>query len=104
MTPVWSPEAINDLVALRAYIEQDDPAAAQRVALHIVQNIETLPSEHPRNGATRPSAGHTRTCDPEDALYRALPFDREHGPDSPYLPQCSSVARSTLKDTSLGSC
>src|SRR6266480_3738070 len=42
MTPVWSPEAINDLVALRAYIEQDDPAAAQRVALHIVQNIETL--------------------------------------------------------------
>ena len=42
MTPVWSPEAINDLVALRADIEQDDPAAAQRVALHIVQNIETL--------------------------------------------------------------
>jgi hypothetical protein len=33
MTPVWSPEAIDDLVALRATIEQDDPAAAQRVAL-----------------------------------------------------------------------
>ena len=50
MTPVWSPEAINDLVALRAYIEQDDPAAAQRVALHIVQNIETLLPSTPEMG------------------------------------------------------
>jgi plasmid stabilization system protein ParE len=32
MTPVWSPEAIEDLAALRAYIEQDDKAAALRVA------------------------------------------------------------------------
>jgi plasmid stabilization system protein ParE len=36
MNPIWSPEAIADLVALRAYIAQDDPAAAQRVALHII--------------------------------------------------------------------
>jgi toxin ParE1/3/4 len=50
MTPVWSPEAINDLVALRAYIEQDDPAAAQRVALHIVQSIETLLPSTPEMG------------------------------------------------------
>ena len=50
MTPVWSPEAINDLVALRAYIEQDDPAAAQHVALHIVQNIETLLPSTPEMG------------------------------------------------------
>ena len=42
MTPVWSPEAIDDLVALRAYIEQDDPAAAQRVVLRIIENVETL--------------------------------------------------------------
>jgi plasmid stabilization system protein ParE len=42
MTPIWSPEAIADLVALRAYIEQDDPAAAQRVALHIIHSVETL--------------------------------------------------------------
>jgi len=32
MTPIWSPESLADLIALRAYIEQDDPAAAQRVA------------------------------------------------------------------------
>jgi toxin ParE1/3/4 len=46
MTPVWSPEAIDDLAAL----EQDDPAAAQRVALHIVQNIETLLPNNPEMG------------------------------------------------------
>src|SRR5258708_8311876 len=50
MTPVWSPEAINDLIALRAYIEQDDPAAAQRVALHIVRNVETLLPNNPEIG------------------------------------------------------
>ncbi|MGC2778558.1 MAG: type II toxin-antitoxin system RelE/ParE family toxin [Bradyrhizobium sp.] len=50
MTPVWSPEAIADLVALRAYIAQDDPAAAQRVALHIIRNVETLLSGHPEMG------------------------------------------------------
>ena len=50
MTPVWSPEAINDLAALRAYIEQDDPAAAQRVALHIVKNVETLLPNNPAMG------------------------------------------------------
>jgi toxin ParE1/3/4 len=50
MTPVWSPEAINDLAALHAYIEQDDPAAAQRVALHIVKNIETLLPNNPEMG------------------------------------------------------
>jgi toxin ParE1/3/4 len=42
MTPVWSPEAIDDLAVLRVYIEQDDPAAAQRVALHIIRSVETL--------------------------------------------------------------
>lgn len=50
MTPVWSPEAIADLVALRAFIEQDDAAAAQRVALHILHNVETLLSNHPGMG------------------------------------------------------
>ena len=50
MTPVWSPEAIDDLATLRAYIEQDDPAAARRVALHIVESIETFLSNHPEMG------------------------------------------------------
>jgi toxin ParE1/3/4 len=50
MTPIWSPEAIADLVALRAYIEQDDPGAAQRVALHIIHNVETLLPKSPEMG------------------------------------------------------
>ncbi len=50
MTLVWSTDAINDLAALRAYIEQDDPAAAQRVALRIIRNIETLLPDNPEMG------------------------------------------------------
>jgi toxin ParE1/3/4 len=50
MTPAWSPQAIDDLAALRAYIEQEDPAAGQRIALHIIQNIETLLSRSPEIG------------------------------------------------------
>jgi len=42
MRTVWSPQAIDDLVALRTYIEQDNPAAARRIVLHIIQNIDTL--------------------------------------------------------------
>ena len=50
MTPIWSPEAIADLIALRAYISQDDLAAAQRVALHIIYNVEELLSANPDMG------------------------------------------------------
>mgnify|MGYP000586061946 CR=1 FL=1 len=50
MTPIWSPEAVADLVALRAYITQDDPAAAQRVAVHILRNVETLLADRPKMG------------------------------------------------------
>jgi toxin ParE1/3/4 len=50
MTPLWSPEAVADLAALRAYIAQDDPAAAQRVALHIIRNVETLLPSSPEMG------------------------------------------------------
>jgi toxin ParE1/3/4 len=50
MTPVWSPEAIADLEAVRVYIEQDDPAAARRVALHIIHNVEALLPHHPEMG------------------------------------------------------
>ena len=50
MNPIWSPEAIADLAALRAYIAQHDPAAAQRVALHIIRNVETLLPNSPEMG------------------------------------------------------
>jgi toxin ParE1/3/4 len=50
MTPVWSPAAIDDLNSLRAFIAEDDSAAAQRVALHIIHNVETLLPKHPDMG------------------------------------------------------
>jgi toxin ParE1/3/4 len=51
MTLVWSPESIHDLIALRVYIAKNDPAAAKRVALHILYCIEHLLSENPKLGA-----------------------------------------------------
>ena len=50
MIVVWSPAAIADLTQLRAYIAEDDPAAAQRVALHIVHNSETVLPANPQIG------------------------------------------------------
>jgi toxin ParE1/3/4 len=46
----WSPQAIADLVALRAYIAEDNPAAAQRVALHIIHNVEEFLADNPSIG------------------------------------------------------
>ena len=42
MNIIWSPEAIQDLISLRAYISQDNPAAAMRVVLRIIHDIEQL--------------------------------------------------------------
>ena len=50
MTPVWSPEALDDLAALRAYIEKDNPSTAQRIALHIIHNVEILLPASPEMG------------------------------------------------------
>ena len=50
MIPIWSPEAIDDLSALRAYIQQDDPAASQRSVLRIIENVETLLPDSPEMG------------------------------------------------------
>jgi toxin ParE1/3/4 len=51
MTLQWSPESIHDLIALRAHIAEHDPAAAKRVALHILYCVEYLLSENPKLGA-----------------------------------------------------
>jgi toxin ParE1/3/4 len=50
MIVFWSPQAVEDLAALRAYIAEDDPAAARRVALRIVHGIEDLLAGHPGMG------------------------------------------------------
>src|ERR1700674_2361627 len=50
MTLKWSPESIDDLISLRAYIAEDDPSAAKRVALHILYCVEHLLAENPKLG------------------------------------------------------
>ena len=45
-----SPEAVEDLASLRAYIAEDDPAAARRVVLHIIQSVEQLLSDNTQIG------------------------------------------------------
>ena len=50
MKIAWSPEAIVDLVSLRAYIAEDNPAAARRTVQHIVESIEQLLPDNPRIG------------------------------------------------------
>jgi toxin ParE1/3/4 len=50
MKIIWSPEAIDDLISLRAYIAEDNPAAAHRIALNIIRNIEELLADNPQMG------------------------------------------------------
>ena len=45
-----SPEAVEDLNSLRAYIAQDNPTATRAVALHIAHSIEQLLSDNPDMG------------------------------------------------------
>ena len=50
MNILWSPEAIEDLNSLRAYIAQDNPSAARAVVLHIAHSIEQLLPDNPLMG------------------------------------------------------
>lgn len=50
MIVIWSPEAIDDLTSLRAYIAEDSRAAAQRIALHILHDVEELLPRSPEMG------------------------------------------------------
>ena len=50
MNIVWSPEAIQDLISLRAYIAEDSPAGARRIVLRILHDIEYLLPDNPHIG------------------------------------------------------
>src|SRR6478672_10351978 len=50
MKIVWSPEAVEDLVSLRAYIAEDSPVTAQRTVRLIIGSIEQLLPDNPRMG------------------------------------------------------
>jgi len=50
MNIVWSPEAIQDLISLQAYIEVESPASARRIVLRILHVIEHLLPDNPHMG------------------------------------------------------
>jgi len=50
MNIVWSPEAITDLVSLRAYIAEHDPGAARRTARRIIESIQEVLARDPHIG------------------------------------------------------
>ncbi|MFZ2081948.1 MAG: type II toxin-antitoxin system RelE/ParE family toxin [Xanthobacteraceae bacterium] len=50
MNILWSPEAIEDLISLRAYIAEESPAGARRVALRILHDVEHLLPDNPQMG------------------------------------------------------
>jgi len=50
MNIIWSPEAIQDLISLRAYIAEESPAGAHRIVLHILHNVELLLPGNPHMG------------------------------------------------------
>jgi len=42
----WSRRAIDDLEAIHAYIAKDNPAAARKIVLRIIESIETMIGEN----------------------------------------------------------
>jgi toxin ParE1/3/4 len=57
MNIIWSPEAIQDLISLRAYIAEESPAGARRVVLRILHTVEPLLPENPHMGRPGRVAG-----------------------------------------------
>lgn len=52
MKLIWSPEAIDDLLSIRQYIAQDDPATAREIVAAIVTLIEHQLPRFPQSGRT----------------------------------------------------
>jgi toxin ParE1/3/4 len=50
MNIVWSPEAIQDLISLRAYITEESPAGARRIVSRILHDVEHLLPDNPQMG------------------------------------------------------
>ena len=81
MKLTWSPEAINDLNSLRAYISVDDPTAAKRVALHILHCVETLLQQNPQLGHPGRVPGTRELVIPKTPFvvpYRVIPFPYQY--------------------------
>jgi toxin ParE1/3/4 len=77
MNIFWSPESIEDLTSLRAYIAEDDPAAARRVALRIMHDIEQLLPSNPHIGRPGRVPGTRELVIPRTPYI--VPYRIQHG-------------------------
>ena len=50
MNILWSPEAIQDLISLRAYIAEESPTGARRIVARILLSVENLLPDNPHIG------------------------------------------------------
>lgn len=50
MNIVWSRKAVGDLAAARAFIARDNPEAARRIALQIIDAVEISLAANPHMG------------------------------------------------------
>ncbi len=78
MSIVFSPEAVEDLTAIRAYIGQDNPFAASRVAVQLLAACDQL--EHmPERGrpGLEPGTRELTTVWPYIIVYRIAALDVE---------------------------
>jgi toxin ParE1/3/4 len=50
MNIIWSPEAIQDLISLRAYVAEESPAGARRIVARILHDVEHLLPDNPQMG------------------------------------------------------
>jgi toxin ParE1/3/4 len=92
MTPVWSPEAIDDLEAVRAYISEDNAAAAQRIALRILETVETLLSENADIGRPGRIPGTRELVIAKTAFIVPVSHSREHAPSFACLARRAPLA------------
>ena len=68
---VWSPEAIEDIEAIAAYIERDSPWYAKAVASKIVETAESIP-EYPELGRIVPEIGESAVRERLVHRYRVI--------------------------------
>jgi toxin ParE1/3/4 len=77
MNIIWSPQAIEDLLSLRAYIAEDNPAAARRVVLGIIRTIEELLPDNPQMGRPGRVPGTRELVIPATPFI--VPYRLQHG-------------------------
>jgi len=77
MNILWSPEAIRDLISLRAHIAEESPAGARRIVLRILHDVENLLPDNPHMGRPGRVSGTRELVTPQTPYI--LPYRVQRG-------------------------